>query len=208
MATTPTTKRKRRTLRDIITHNWQQKLISLLCALTVFVVVFYDRNMSVSFEKIPVSFKIPDGYALVEGPAESTVDVRVYGRASQLREISRDDLGVITLTPPPREGNVQVTLLNSMISLPDGVRIEKTLGTRHRAAIGLSESTDAVIVVVSEETGIISVAHNEQLTRRLSPEALRDYLHQVFVQPHIHKDQEAVSSTLVRKYRQWRKHKG
>ena len=148
MATTSTPKRKRRTLRDIITHNWQQKLISLLCALTVFVVVFYDRNMSVGFEKIPVSFKIPDGYALVEGPSESTVDVRVYGRSSQLRAMSRDDLGIITLTPPPREGNVQVTLLSSMISLPDGVRIEKFVPE----FIGLSlEPMDRRTVAVSTD---------------------------------------------------------
>lgn len=60
-------------------------------------------------------------------------------------------------------------------------QIDKDLGTRHRAAVGLSESTDAVVVVVSEETGCISIAHNEQLLRRLSPEALRDKLHKLFV---------------------------
>ncbi|MBO4350981.1 MAG: diadenylate cyclase CdaA [Proteobacteria bacterium] len=60
-------------------------------------------------------------------------------------------------------------------------QIDKALGTRHRAAIGLSESTDAVIVVVSEETGAISIAHNEQLLRKLTPEALRDELHKLFV---------------------------
>ncbi len=60
-------------------------------------------------------------------------------------------------------------------------KIDKTLGTRHRAAIGLSESTDAVIVVVSEETGAISIAHNEKLMRKLTPEALRGELHKLFV---------------------------
>lgn len=60
-------------------------------------------------------------------------------------------------------------------------QIDKALGTRHRAAIGLSESTDAVIVVVSEETGAISIAHNEQLLRKLTPESLRDELHKLFV---------------------------
>ncbi len=60
-------------------------------------------------------------------------------------------------------------------------KIDKALGTRHRAAIGLSEATDAVILVVSEETGAISIAHNEKLLRRLSPESLRDELHKFFV---------------------------
>ena len=116
---------KRRTFREVVTHNWQQKLIALICSLILFVIVFYDRNMTVSFEKIPVMFKIPEGYVTVDGTNETTVDVKVYGRASQLHQISRDDLGVMTLPLPAREGNVQVTLQNAQISLPDGVRIEK-----------------------------------------------------------------------------------
>ena len=67
------------------------------------------------------------------------------------------------------------------LPLSSNDKIDKALGTRHRAAIGLSESTDAVIVVVSEETGAISIAHNEVLKRRLSPENLRDELHKFFV---------------------------
>ena len=118
-------KKKRRTLGEMMIHNWQQKLVALLCSLVLFGVVSADRNMTVSFEKIPVSFKMPEGYVTVDGTTETTVDVKVYGRASRLREISRDEIGIITLPLPPREGNVQVTLLDSMLSLPDGVKIEK-----------------------------------------------------------------------------------
>ena len=61
--------------------------------------------------------------------------------------------------------------------------LNKSLGTRHRAAIGLSEETDAVIVCVSEETGMISHAYKGQLVRGVTLEELRAFLTSVLVQP-------------------------
>jgi diadenylate cyclase len=61
--------------------------------------------------------------------------------------------------------------------------LNKSLGTRHRAAIGLSEETDAVIVVVSEETGAVSYAYKGHLTRAVTLEELRAFLTSVLVQP-------------------------
>jgi diadenylate cyclase len=61
--------------------------------------------------------------------------------------------------------------------------LNKSLGTRHRAAIGLSEETDAVVVVVSEETGGVSYAYRGQLVRGVTLEELRAFLTSVLVSP-------------------------
>ncbi len=69
--------------------------------------------------------------------------------------------------------------------LPLTVRndIDQDLGTRHRAAIGMSEASDAVVIVVSEETGIISVAFKSELTRDHSFQSLHTLLTENLLQP-------------------------
>ena len=62
------------------------------------------------------------------------------------------------------------------LPLSDNMGISKDLGTRHRAAIGMSEVSDALIIVVSEETGAVSVAQGGEIFRDISPEELRDRL--------------------------------
>jgi diadenylate cyclase len=56
------------------------------------------------------------------------------------------------------------------------VAADRRMGLRHRAALGISEVSDAVAVIVSEETGILSVAHNGRMIRRLDPQRLQNIL--------------------------------
>jgi diadenylate cyclase len=75
--------------------------------------------------------------------------------------------------------NNQIMAARCTLPLSQSPYFVHTLGTRHRAAVGLTEETDAVVVVVSEETGQISLALAGQLSRGLSPTALRERLVQL-----------------------------
>ncbi len=68
----------------------------------------------------------------------------------------------------------------SLLPLTSNTSLSRELGTRHRAALGISEASDAMVIVVSEETGKISIAINGTLTRNLDRESLHRALGRVF----------------------------
>ena len=73
----------------------------------------------------------------------------------------------------------RVVAASCYLPLSNSDQIPKELGTRHRAAIGLSEVTDAVTLIVSEETGDISIAVNDNLYRALQGQELKDKLNEL-----------------------------
>ena len=77
----------------------------------------------------------------------------------------------------------RIVAAGCLLPLTQETNISKSLGTRHRAAIGLSEETDAVCVVVSEETGSISVSMGGKLMHNLSEENLVKLLKEIFYNP-------------------------
>lgn len=70
----------------------------------------------------------------------------------------------------------RVTSATCYLPLSDNMRLSKDLGTRHRAAVGISEATDSMTVIVSEETGKISVAYGGELSRNLDADGLKNML--------------------------------
>jgi diadenylate cyclase len=73
----------------------------------------------------------------------------------------------------------RITSATCYLPLSDNMQISKDLGTRHRAALGMSEVSDSLIIVVSEETGQVSAAMGGQLVRGITPEYLASRLSQI-----------------------------
>ncbi len=81
-----------------------------------------------------------------------------------------------------------------MLPLSQSTNLSRDLGMRHRAAIGMSENSDAVVAIVSEETGYISLAIDGMLKRHLTAEMLEELL----VRELVHEEDEEKESTLIR----------
>ncbi|WP_338802089.1 diadenylate cyclase CdaA [Butyrivibrio fibrisolvens] len=73
----------------------------------------------------------------------------------------------------------RITAATCYLPLSDNMNIGKELGTRHRAGVGVSEVTDSLTIIVSEETGKISVAYGGVLDRSLDSESLKERLRQI-----------------------------
>jgi diadenylate cyclase len=79
--------------------------------------------------------------------------------------------------------SLRIAAAACVLPLASGTIADRQMGLRHRAAIGITEETDAVAVVVSEETGTISVAHDGRMIRRLDVKRLRNYLQALYRAP-------------------------
>ncbi len=73
----------------------------------------------------------------------------------------------------------RIVAASCLFPLSQRAGLDKSLGTRHRAALGLTEETDAVVLVVSEETGTVSLSYRGRLSRDVDPERLRRFLRRV-----------------------------
>lgn len=94
----------------------------------------------------------------------------------------------------------RITAATCYLPLSDNMELSKELGTRHRAGVGISEVTDTVTVIVSEETGRISVAVEGQLFRNVSSDELREKLSLV--------KHEMVEERKIFKWKGWGKNEG
>ena len=106
-----------------------------------------------------------DEYAETGSPVEAPVSAEML-------------VTIFTPYSPLHDGAVliagdRIRSAGAILPLTQSPVIDRSLGTRHRAALGLSEETDAIVIVVSEETSQVAVAHGGTLERAVSPERLR-----------------------------------
>ncbi len=95
----------------------------------------------------------------------------------------------------------RVTAAGCVLPLSDSEHLSTDLGTRHRAAVGMSEVSDAVVVVVSEETGAISVAVGGMLKRHLASQTLERLLRNELC----HEEEEKEESLVIKLYQKLQK---
>ncbi|MGI5884325.1 MAG: diadenylate cyclase CdaA [Candidatus Spyradocola sp.] len=96
----------------------------------------------------------------------------------------------------------RIVAAGCFLPLTEENSISKQLGTRHRAAIGVTENTDATSLVVSEETGTMSMARGGKLTRHMDAEAIRTVLHGIY-----DPEKESVTGVLSPVLSKWRSKK-
>ncbi|MCP9313771.1 diadenylate cyclase CdaA [Liquorilactobacillus satsumensis] len=102
--------------------------------------------------------------------------------------------------------NNKIAVAAAYLPLSESNLIPKALGTRHRAAVGISEVTDALTIVVSEETGGVTVTENNELLRDLTREDYLKLLKKELIAPATKKSASAVSSFFTELFKGGRKH--
>lgn len=93
----------------------------------------------------------------------------------------------------------RIVAASCLLPLTENRNLSQELGTRHRAAIGISEQSDAVVLVVSEETGAVSIARNGELMRYLTADDVKEILRSYLLRPTVN-----VKETLFEKIKHMR----
>jgi diadenylate cyclase len=101
---------------------------------------------------------------------------------------------IFTTTTPLHDGAViirQQSIVAAAVILPlaeEGSQLTRSMGTRHRAALGLSQVTDALVIAISEETGKVSIAREGVITRGIKADRFKAIIRSIFTPPQEKKD--------------------
>lgn len=142
---------------------------------------FNDKTAEAIIKACVEMSKVKTGALIV---IENTVPLGEYERTGinlDAQISSQLLLNIFEHNTPLHDGAIivrgnRVVSATCYLPLSDNMELSKELGTRHRAAVGISEVSDAMTIVVSEETGAISVTQNSELKRNITADTLREQL--------------------------------
>lgn len=171
-------------LRKVLEQLGEKKFISSLLPLENVQAVtqlFSDKTVSELVKATAEMARAKTGALIV---IEQNVTLEEYERTGiRLDALLTSQLliNIFEHNTPLHDGAVivrgdRITAATCYLPLSDNMGLSKELGTRHRAGVGISEATDSMTIIVSEETGYISVAYRGELERRLTTEQLREKL--------------------------------
>ena len=125
--------------------------------------------------------KTKTGALMVIGNEEGLLEYERTGIVLDAAVSSQLLINIFEHNTPLHDGAIiivedRITAATCYLPLSDNMELSKDLGTRHRAGVGISEATDSVTIIVSEETGQVSVAQGGELSRGLNSKQLREIL--------------------------------
>lgn len=146
--------------------------------------LFSDKTIN---EIVKASFemgKVKTGALIVVEKNQKLTEYERTGIAVDAVVTNQILINIFEHNTPLHDGAVlvrgdRVVAATCYLPLSDSTRLSKELGTRHRAGVGVSEITDSLTVIVSEETGRVSVAYEGKLTRNVDADTLRKMLETV-----------------------------
>lgn len=142
---------------------------------------YSDRSISEIVKACTEMGKVKTGALIVVGKDIMLAEYERTGIPVDAQISNQLFINIFEKNTPLHDGAVivygdRIVSATCYLPLSDNLELSKELGTRHRAAVGISEVSDSMTIVVSEETGKISVAENGVLERDITPERLRERL--------------------------------
>ena len=146
--------------------------------------LFSDKTIQEISKACVEMSRVRTGALIVVAQNESLADYESTGIAVDGLVSSQLLINIFEKNTPLHDGAViirgdRVTSATCYLPLSDNTGLSKALGTRHRAGIGISEATDSVTLIVSEENGMISAAYQGELKRGLNQEGIEEVLSKI-----------------------------
>ena len=143
--------------------------------------LFSDRTMKEIAKACVEMSKVKTGALIVIAQNDLLTEYENTGIEIDAVVTSQLLINIFEHNTPLHDGAVivrgnRISSATCYLPLSDNMQISKALGTRHRAGLGISEATDAMTMIVSEETGKISVAYKGELARNLKAEDIEKHL--------------------------------